>query len=267
MPSNSQIPSTHSVEVQTRRVVKTYTTWSRGEAVREATALAHLAIHAPGLAPELLGDALDAVPPWISMSRLSGQVRERPWTADELEILWRALQRLWAVPSSVLPPLPGEPAHNIDFWRRRAADQEPLDDPDLQAIYNEAVDWLASADAARLGRLDTPAVLGHGDPRAANLLVTNGAVSLIDFEDAGLSHRAYEVANTVEHLGNRGLGFEALLELDEITPKRDILLCRRLIAVFWFFLLYPGGSAAARNPPGTLKRQAARLAELLNTAP
>jgi hypothetical protein len=38
---------------------------------------------------------------------------------------------------------------------------------------------------------------------------------------------------------------------------------RRLSALFWLILLRPGGPASARNPPGTLERQAQRLLCLL----
>jgi len=46
--------STHSVTISATSVIKTYRSWDRGEAYREATALGHLQEHAPGLAPDLI---------------------------------------------------------------------------------------------------------------------------------------------------------------------------------------------------------------------
>ena len=56
--------------------------------------------------------------------------------------------------------------------------------------------------------------------------------------------------------------FLALFDLtrDEQTRVRDF---RRLAALYWLIMLRPGGPSSARNPPGTLERQADRLLRLL----
>jgi hypothetical protein len=57
--------------------------------------------------------------------------------------------------------------------------------------------------------------------------------------------------------------FLALFDLTGAEAAR-VHVFRCLAALFWLILLRPGGPASARNPPGTLQRQAARLLTLLN---
>ena len=45
--------------------------------------------------------------------------------------------------------------------------------------------------------------LGIADLNPANVLLHDGEVRLVDFEDGGLSDPAYELADHVEHLGSR----------------------------------------------------------------
>lgn len=106
-------------------------------------------------------------------------------------------------------------------------------------------------------------VLGQGDPHLANFLVDGDVVHLVDFEDAGRSTEVYELANLVEHLANRETGFEAVIDAFDVDAS-DLLLCRRLVALFWFLLLAPGGGAHARNPPGAFEAQGRRLLALLD---
>jgi hypothetical protein len=101
--------STHSVTISATSVIKTYRSWDRGEAYREATALGHLQEHAPGLAPALITAYLDDVPPRLVMTRPAGQPRQGPWSAEEIRDLHEAFERLRSVPAAVLPPLPGRP--------------------------------------------------------------------------------------------------------------------------------------------------------------
>jgi hypothetical protein len=56
--------------------------------------------------------------------------------------------------------------------------------------------------------------------------------------------------------------FLALFDLTGAESVR-VHVFRCLAALFWLILLRPGGPASARNPPGTLQRQAARLLTLL----
>jgi hypothetical protein len=45
---------------------------------------------------------------------------------------------------------------------------------------------------------------------------------------------------------------------------RRLRASRRLWAMFWLWLLLPGGRSYARNPPGAAEKQAARLVQLLD---
>ena len=52
--------------------------------------------------------------------------------------------------------------------------------------------------------------------------------------------------------------FLALFDLTR-AEKTRVQDFRRLAALFWLIMLRPGSSSSARNPPGTLERQADRL--------
>ena len=91
---------------------------------------------------------------------------------------------------------------------------------------------------------------------------------LVDFEDAGRSDRAFEVADLVEHVSSRlprllvpehlfdALGLDA--------RQRDrVAALRPLYAAFWLLMLLPGNPADRRNPPGSLADQARHVVRLL----
>lgn len=113
------------------------------------------------------------------------------------------------------------------------------------------------------------AVLGHGDGNLANVLWDGERCRLVDFEDSGLSDRAYEYADLVEHISSWSTGAvdaESLLGHLALDPA---LACRthqarRLMALYWLIMLLPGNPADLRNPLGTLSRQASRLLTLLS---
>lgn len=104
--------------------------------------------------------------------------------------------------------------------------------------FDAAVGLLAGLPLSEVG----PAVVGHGDPNLANYLWDGVRVRVVDFEDAGRSDVAYELATLVEHLSARGLDAEAFCDRFEVDPVRL--------------------RAARRNPPGTLDAQAVRLLAL-----
>src|SRR6185437_5264971 len=81
-------------------------------------------------------------------------------------------------------------------------------------------------------------VLGHGDPNLDNYLWDGTGIRIVDFEDSGPSHRAFELAILVEH---RSAWAESDLDAaafvrrfdlpsDELIAFREY---RRLAAVFW----------------------------------
>jgi len=115
-------------------------------------------------------------------------------------------------------------------------------------------------------------VLGQGDCNLANFLWDGRMVRIVDFEDAGLSDRAFELAILVEHISawsDTSLDAENFLGLFDLTnsEKSRLREFRRLAALFWLILLLPDGPANERNPPGTPGHPPARPARLTSADP
>jgi hypothetical protein len=284
---------THQVSVHPERrvVVKRFVRAHRGEPEREWRALTLLAEHAPGLAPEPIRADLAADPPVIEMSLLPGEpLGGQPLTAEQESALVRALGQLWqSVPVSRVVPLPGEPGNEaqlVSVVRQLAIEaQDPGDDPVVRAAYSAGLTWLSWAvgESGRLAGQDSyadpdgssgtgwpglPAVYGQGDANLANFLWDGARIRIVDFEDSGMSDRAFELAVLVEHLSawsDSGLDGDMFLRAFELggAERSRLADCRRLAALFWLLYLQPGGDASLRNPPGTLRRQAERLHALL----
>jgi len=267
--------ATHEVTVDEGRgvVVKRYRSWSRGEPAREWAALTLLAEFAPGLAPAPLRAALQADPPEIVMSFMSGTQPGARVTPRDADALGAALDRLWgSVPRTRLAPAFGTEPMPAAFARRVLSMAGPARAAPGDALAQQALSagtaWLARAALDRRRAAGQDAVLGQGDPNLANFLWDGGQVRIVDFEDSGLSDRAFELAVLVEHLSawpDARLDTEAFLARFSLTgpEKARLTGCRRLAALFWLLMLLPGGPASTRNPPGTLGLQASRLLALL----
>ncbi len=74
------------------------------------------------------------------------------------------------------------------------------DDPLVQAAYAAGVDWLTWAVAVPGDPAGRQPVFGQGDANLANFLWDGERVRMVDFEDSGLSDRAFELAVLVEHI-------------------------------------------------------------------
>jgi hypothetical protein len=272
-------------------VLKSFVQAHRGEPQREWRALTLLAEHAPGLAPEPIRADLAAVPPVIEMSLLPGEpLGGRPLTAEQESALVRALGQLWqSVPVSRVVSLPGEAGNEaqlVSVVRQLAVEAQDLgDDPVVRAAHSAGLTWLSWAvgESGTLAGQDSyadpgggsgtgwpglSAVYGQGDANLANFLWDGARIRIVDFEDSGVSDRAFELAELVEHLSawsDSGLDGDVFLRAFALTAAERSRLadCRRLAALFWLLSLRPGGSASLRNPPGTLRRQAERLLALL----
>ncbi|HEY1915060.1 MAG TPA: phosphotransferase [Streptosporangiaceae bacterium] len=271
----AQAGSTHDVRLDPGRgvVVKRFRSCLRREPEREWAALRLLAESAPGLAPAPLHADLCADPAAIEMSFLPGDplTGKRP-TPPQLAALVEALERLWRC----TPPrdrFPGDAPPNSAALTGHvrsmvAACPDLGDDPAARRSFAAAVAWLEGADPGRYPAEQLP-ILGQGDANFANFLWDGERVRLVDFEDCGPSDRGFELAILVEHLSawsDTCLDADAFLARFELTAAEQarVRTCRRLAALFWLVMLRPGGSASARNPPGTLQRQARRLLELLD---
>lgn len=247
--------STHDLAVRPGgRLRKTYTDWRRGEHTREWTVLQALSGKVSGLVPEPLAADLDAVPPWLEMTRLPGQALSGALSAEHVDALAATLRRVWSVPAGGLPPRRFHPAEaRTVIGSGLAAASRPA------GAAGEAYDVCLEFLAGPAVPLDGTAV-SQGDANPANYLWDGRTLRLVDFEDGGASDVAYELGFIVEHLGGRGTDWARLLDrfAGEVDPVR-LRDARLTSAAHWLLLLLPGGPAHRRNPPGTLESQARRI--------
>lgn len=267
---------THEVRIDwaSGLVVKRFRSTDRDEPVREWTALLLLDRFAPGLAPAPISADLNGDFPVVTMSLLPGtDLSAVPLTPQRICALAEALDRLWRSVPSIDREFPAAVAPKATAFTRQVREMLAAipalgDDPVVARAHAMGAAWLERAALEGHGHAGHPAVLGHGDPYLANYLWDGGRVQLVDFEDSGPSDRAFELAILTEHISAWSDArldadeFLALFDLtrDEQTRVRDF---RRLAALYWLIMLRPGGPSSARNPPGTLERQADRLLRLL----
>lgn len=251
---------THDLTGDGPVLVKRYTSWGRGEHRSEWAALQLIHEHLPGLVPEPLHGDLDADPPSITMTRLPGEPLGPSPTGPVLDALAVAIARLWTVP--LPPPSAAAWADDLPFARRLIAGDRPAEGVTAEA-YDAAIGWWDGPDPELLGTPPEDLVLGHRDPNLDNYLWDGRRVRIVDFEDAGPSDPANELAILVEHLSARSVPPDAILSRFTGIDQRRLQAGRRLWAMFWLRLLLPGGPGARRNPPGTADRQAVRLLTLL----
>jgi Phosphotransferase enzyme family len=268
--------STHSLTFTEDRVVKRYRSWDRGEPDREWTGLVMLHQHVPGVSPQPLGRRCEDGVPVIEMTRVPGVplegVRLSPAQVDAVA---QALRRMyWAVPGKALAPLPERlwvgrrpPGALASLLRSWICDAPPVACALASQALGAAAAWLDSADL-NLGGPLAERVFTHGDGNLANFVWDGTRCHVVDFEDAGISDPAYEVADLLEHVSVR---LHGLLEADDLvqalglSQAQQARLCgfRRLMAVYWLLMLLPGNPAHHRNPPGSLERQAAHVSQML----
>jgi aminoglycoside phosphotransferase len=241
---------THGVSIDGAVVTKTYVSTDRDEHLREWAALRAISARAPDLVPTPL--KLDDRPA-LSMSLVPGRPLGGALGQAELDGLEQALRTLWSLPTDGVlgNPLPGFIA------RVRSAAGSFTANGVIEDARLAGVEWLADSDVDRLLQ---PAddVIGHGDPNLANYLWDGERVRIVDFEDAGLSDVAVELANLVEHLASRRTDWAGFVGRFAIDPQR-LLTARKLWSIFWLTLLRPGGPSFRRNPPGTAEEQAHRV--------
>jgi Ser/Thr protein kinase RdoA (MazF antagonist) len=267
---------THDLFFSSAEVRKRYASWSDGEADREWRCLTLLAERAPGVAPRPVRRETYDGGPVVVMERLPGEpLGTAPLTQEQTRSLGGALRRLYEVPLEfVLAAKIGERRYGLTTQRQTLArwlsdsyDLSPCLDP---ALVAEAVDaalaWLARPDILPEPRL---VALGIADLNPANILWDGERCRLVDFEDAGLTDPAYELADHVEHLGGRLRGIfdpDALVDAVGLSEEeRDRMRAfRPLWVAFWLAMLLPGNGGFRRNPPGTTEAQATRLLRLLD---
>lgn len=129
-----------------------------------------------------------------------------------------------------------------------------------------ALTWLGSSAGLPEPHLT---VLGISDLNPANVLWDGETCRLVDFEDGGLTDRAYELADHTEHLAGRLSGVfdrDALVDAVglSVQERERMAAYRPLWAAFWLTVLLPGNGGFRRNPPGTTEAQATHLLALLD---
>jgi Ser/Thr protein kinase RdoA (MazF antagonist) len=248
---------THDLVLAEGVLVKRFTSWDRGEHRREWTVLNVLHRHIPHLVPRPIDCDLEANPPWVSMTELPGRPLTGKLTAAQLDGLERALRAMWAVPAAQLPPRRYAPAEAYALGRAWFADATRP-----QGIAGQAVDAVrVFLDEPPLPEPDE-VICGHSDSNLPNYLWDGQRVRIVDFEDAGGSDVAYELATLIEHLGARDTDWTGFLSCFDFDPQR-LRHGRILAGLLWLNLLLPGNKAHLRNPPGTLEVQARRVLDLI----
>lgn len=267
------VESTHILTFTGDRVVKRYRSWDRGEADREWSGLSTLHQHAPGISPQPLRRRCEDGAPVIEMTRVPGQ----PFGAAKLSptqvgALARTLTRTHrAVPGEVLmcwPERQWGPAELTSLVRSWVRDAPPVACAPTSDALEAAAAWLDSADIGNPTAPLAERVFTHGDGNLGNFLWDGAGCRVVDFEDGGVSDPAYEIADLLEHVSVRPRG---LIEADDLIealalsrPQQARLrMFRRLMAVYWLFMLLPGNPAHHRNPPGSIERQAAHVSQML----
>ncbi len=267
------VASTHRLELGDQEVVKTYVDWSRGEPEREWRALMLLHEHATGLSPQPMGRGSTEGRPYVVMSRLPGDpLGGQALTQSQVAGLGEAMHRMYhCVPDVALADVP-ERNWSADQMVARVRDwiAEPwgqISRP-VEHALSLGSGWLAGPEASAVAESAGSRVFALGDGNLGNVLWDGRRCYLVDFEDAGSSDIAYEVADLVEHVSvwlDSRLTAEDLMPYLSLTPEEILRfrMCRRLFAVFWLLMLLPGNPAHRRNPQGTVERQAARVEDLI----
>lgn len=267
------VASTHRLHIVDGVVEKHYRSWEQGEPEREWDTLVLLDRVLPDFAPRPIERRWDDGGPVVVMTRVPGTpLGDRPLAAVQVAAVADALTRLHGLG---VASLDGVPARNLgceEMLERVRAWSAGIGYDGASARVVEALtagrEWLVERAAAELEPEHPCPVLTNADGNLGNYLWDGRRCRVVDFEDAGLSELGYEVADLLEHL-SVSLGcqiepesFMARLGLDG-AGRVHVRRCRRLFAIFWLLMLLPGNPAHARNPVGSLERQARRTLDLL----
>ncbi|HEU4329369.1 MAG TPA: aminoglycoside phosphotransferase family protein [Roseiflexaceae bacterium] len=246
--------------------LKVYRADKRDRAGREWRALEFLAAQLPGLAPRPLWRAPDPQVPLAALEWLPGApLHPGPPDPAALDGLERTLAQLHAItparaayPEARYDPIPRIVAR-VAAWATR-------DDVAQEAAATALVRRWRRAGDHELLEGPAPPVFARGDPNLANCLWDGRHLRLVDFEYAGWSDLAAELADLVEHLNARAVPdarWEALLERlapPDAALRRRLAAARRTYALFWVAMLWPQrGERAAEFAAQVERADALRL--------
>jgi hypothetical protein len=258
--------STHLLDVGPDVVIKRYRSWEYQQPEREWRALNLLSEHVPGLAPIPVSLDLSEALPTMVMSRLPGLSLEGPVSPVQAKAIAVAIVRVQEeIPSGIVADLPPRAGHPVELLRQvRTWAAEPLGsdaDPLVAKTLADGVDWVGRSGLVELFERQGRPVFGTGDGNLGNYLWDGSEVRLVDFEYAGRSDRAYELAEITEHISVQS-GLDSVLERTDLDAAETARLkqCRRLLALFWLLRIL----STSRGGPGALTAQSARLLDLLD---
>jgi Ser/Thr protein kinase RdoA (MazF antagonist) len=148
---------------------------------------------------------------------------------------------------------------------------DPGPDTRIRDALTSAAAWLPGttvlAGTAGRGRVggSMPRVLGQGDANLANFLWDGELVRIVDFEDSGVSDRAFELAVLVEHVSawrDAGLDADRFIGGFDLSATEQAHLAdwRRLLALYWLLRLRRRADAGAAA--GQVERLLSLLADV-----
>lgn len=254
--------------------VKVYRSWDRSEPEREWRTLSLLVGLGIGARPLRFSPAGEDGPPVLVMGWAEGQSRDAgDLGSNDLAVVVAAHKALHRVPLDSFPPAISHPLAALGRTREMMSSWDDnasyLRDeaPSVHAAGRAVFRWLELEDPDLLAG-DPPEVFGRGDPNLTNYLWTGDQVTMVDFEDAGGTDPAMELADFYEHASSRALSAHCwslmcdLYELDR-SGRRRAWAGRRLAACFWLAVLHRRASRGAKPVNLTLREQAERVIELL----
>ncbi len=232
----------------TRQCIKLYRVDDRRRAEREWQSLSLLHQSNIRIAPQpFWSDVLSDVPA-VGMEYIDGvPLSQQAVGHYEMLCLAKTLQQLYAItPERCDYPYVAigracERLEKLSLWSQQ------LDTFKLHPLGSTIRDllhqWPLDKDATILC-LPAPPVFSSGDPNLANCLWDGSSIQCVDFEYAGWSDLAFELADLLEGLFARQISdtcWELFLEqFDLAAPdiQARFSSARRLCAMYWIFLLW-----------------------------
>jgi aminoglycoside phosphotransferase len=252
----------YAAELDGRAVcLKVFTVDGQSRAACEWKALGYLERARYPLAPRPIRYDPSPSARAIAMDFLPGiPLAGQALTPLQLDRLGEAVDRLHELPAedSGLPDARATAPTMLERVHQAVIDAAALP----ASFVQDCRRWLTSREAELLGRRDRP-VFGKGDAGLGNFLWDGTVVRLVDFEYAGLSERAYDLAELVEHVKARAIPdtiWQRFLGERQLAAAELVRFtaARKLLAIFW----------ALRLPAELARVQAAqveRVARLLRS--
>lgn len=250
--------------------VKLYRVDERRRWEREWRALTFLAERGPDLAPRPLWYDPDGSPPAVVMARLPGEpLHDRPLGPAELDALAEAVNALHEVPGGAAYPttVMGTPAVFVEQVERTAERLGALaGDPLARRTAAALQAWLARDDRQVLAA-GAPSVFSRGDTNLGNCLWDGRRVRSVDFEYAGRSDAAFDLADMLEHASAHAVAEEAWAPLLarfglDAPGWGRFRAARRLAAHFWLTILWRPHLGRPEERIEAQLRRVARVEEL-----